>query len=463
MSASTASPAPTAAPLQIPLWVDSHGVGGRMRSLSIDLAASPSKRAPRAYGARLVPYTFASRLPFLTPRTPLPCRPGGQEELSVLLLSSGRLCVKQASDGAGRGLFAAVPFAPGDVVLTEAAFVASPGPWSFEVVCHSCLRAEPEDGPELARCSGGCCWAHYCGAACAERGAGVHTDAECAAMRDAGFASLCLPAAVVLAGRLLREQRGASTRDVAEADDDAGAAAGGEEEDCDPLPAAQSRLCADLCGWSDALPEGEKARFAGWEELVEALAGDAPASVRRQRDDGGGGGEASSVDAGGGGASSAPFSLSRAPLSLSPSLPAWCAPEGARGGGAGAGALAALHRNAFRVFDARSPSPVCVAAALFPCAARANHSCDPNAVAATTQPGLGWGLTLTATRSIQPGEEVRISYVAGVGGDAAGPAAGEPEAEAAVLREQYLFSCACGAPSCVAAARAPAEEAGGAG
>ncbi len=98
--------------------------------------------------------------------------------------------------------------------------------------------------------------------------------------------------------------------------------------------------------------------------------------------------------------------------------------------------LAQLLRNEFRVLDERR---ACVGAALFPAAARLNHGCAPNLAVSSAEAGKGWLLRLEAARDIAAGEELHFSYVD----------VGQPRSERArTLRQQYLFTCACGADTC---------------
>ena len=95
--------------------------------------------------------------------------------------------------------------------------------------------------------------------------------------------------------------------------------------------------------------------------------------------------------------------------------------------------LCQLRRNEFRVLDDRQ---VVVGCALYPAAARLNHSCAPNLMASS---GDGWLLNIEAQRPIAAGEELLFSYVD------AQRARGE---RAATLREQYLFTCGCSCADC---------------
>ena len=103
-------------------------------------------------------------------------------------------------------------------------------------------------------------------------------------------------------------------------------------------------------------------------------------------------------------------------------------------------ALAQLQRNQFRVMDERG---VVVGAALFPAAARMNHSCTPNLAVSTRESGGGWVLRVEALRDIRRGEELLFNYVAK---DADGKERYLHRCR--TLQRQYLFTCACGADTC---------------
>ena len=67
---------------------------------------------------------------------------------------------------------------------------------------------------------------------------------------------------------------------------------------------------------------------------------------------------------------------------------------------------------------------------MYPTASRLNHSCQPNCVATFT----GISLQIRAVETVQPGEELTISYT-----DLLNPSAKRKEG----LREQYGFDCKC--------------------
>ena len=166
--------------------------------------------------------------------------------------------------------------------------------------------------------------------------------------------------------------------------------------EADPARATQVALAHTLVGTSPLVPSLTLQRFEGWAPTVLALAG-CPASP------------ADAVDA-----------LCR----LLRNECVRCVVEIA--------CLCSRPRLRFKVCDERD---VAAGTALYPAVARANHACEPNVRARAE----AWVLRLEALTPLEPGEELRLSYI-----DEGQPAS----ARAAHLRARFLFDCGCGAPRC---------------
>lgn len=271
-------------------------------------------------------------------------------------------------------------------MFTERAFVSAPGPFGcFECVCHTCLAREDDDGEVRAgfrvrRCVVSHASSHTCN---------LQNLLRCDTCR---WAHWCSPAC-----------RGA---DTAHDDIECGAMAELKYRTLD-VPATvtlASRLLRAVM--PDAPRHADDAtRLGAQATLSRTLVGLSP-----ELDD-------------------APLAA-HVPLVLRlAGRPPEHAPQALQ-------ALAQLQRNHFRVIDERG---VVVGAALFPAAARMNHSCAPNVEVSTRESGAGWELRVEAAADVLRGEELLFSYVATHAdrGDAAN-----------TLQRQYLFTCACGAPEC---------------